>query len=107
MPRHNDPVSVRNIQVSITIRGRDLVEWRNEANRMGVSLSKVIWLRAQAGRPMPSEGHLAVAKELQRIGVNLNLATRALLRDGATASAMAVEDTLRAVAQVQDQLRAL
>lgn len=105
MPRHNDPDLARRIQVSITIRLKDLLAWREEANRMGVSLSKAIWIRAQAGRPLPSDGHLAVATALNRIGVNLNTAVKLLHREGT--SAMAVEETLRAVAAIQEQLRAL
>lgn len=105
MPRRNDPESARCIQVCITIRPKDLIEWRTEANRIGVSLSKVIWIRAQAGRPLPSDGHLAIATALTRIGGNLNQAVRLLHREGA--SAFAVEETLRAVAEIQEQLRAV
>lgn len=104
MPRHNDPESARCVQVSVTIRTSDMWTWRDEANRMGVSLSKVIWLRAVAGKPMPSEGHLAMARELAKIGNNLNQAVRLMWREGATSSAMAVENTLRACAELQERL---
>lgn len=104
MPRHNDPRNTRCVQVSITIRADDMRNWRDEANRLGVSLSKIIWLRAVAGKPMPSDGHLAMARELAKIGNNLNQAVRLMWREGATSSAMAVENTLRACAELQERL---
>lgn len=104
MPRHNDPANTRCVQVSITIRADDLRNWQNEANRLGVSLSKMIWLRAVAGKPMPSDGHLAMARELARIGSNLNQAVRLMWREGASSSALAVENTLRACAEIQERL---
>jgi hypothetical protein len=107
MPRHKDPDNVRCVQISITVRPKDIYAWRAEGNRLGCSLSKVIWLRALAGKPLPSEGHLAVAAALGRIGNNLNQAVRRLNLEGACSSAMAVEETLRAVAEIQEQLRAL
>ena len=104
MPRHNDPRNTRCVQVSITIRADDMRNWRDEANRLGVSLSRVIWLRAVAGKPLPSEGHLAMARELAKIGNNLNQAVRLMWREGATSSALAVENTLRACAELQERL---
>lgn len=104
MPRHNDPRNMRCVQVSITIRADDLMQWRAEADRLGVSLSKMIWLRAVAGKPMPSDGHLAMARELAKIGNNLNQAVRLMWREGATSSALAVENTLRACADIQERL---
>ena len=70
---------------------------------MGISLSRAIWLRAQAGRPLPSEGHMALARELNRVGVNLNQAIRRLHSEGASSCA-AVEDTLRAVVEIRQVL---
>ena len=102
MPRHNNPESVRCVQVSITIRARDLMEWRAEANRLQCSLAKVIWLRAQASKPLPSQGHILLAESLNRVGLLLNQAVRRLHIEGA--SAEAVEDTLRAVVNIREEL---
>lgn len=99
MPRRRSIEAARTIQVTITVRPQDYVTWTQEANQMGISLSRAIWLRAQAGRPLPSEGHLALAKELNRIGVNLNMAVRRLNSEGATT--LAIEDTLRAVVEIR------
>ena len=106
MPRHNDVESVRCVQVSITIRTKDMMAWRLEAHRMGCSLSKVIWQRAVAGKEnqLPSEGLQSVARELGKIGNNLNQAVRLLWREGASSSATAVEETLRACAQIQERI---
>jgi hypothetical protein len=102
MPRHNNPESVRCVQVSITIRARDLTEWRAEANRLQCSLAKIIWMKARANTPLPSEGHMACAEALNRVGLLLNQAVRRLHIEGA--SAEAVEDTLRAVVNIREQL---
>lgn len=107
MPWHRDPEECRCVQVTITARVRDIKDWRREAEAMGISLSRAIWLRAQAGRPLPSEGHLALAKALGPIGNNLNQAVRALHHEGCVSSALAVEETLRAVACLQEELRRL
>ncbi len=101
-PRRVNREEARTIQVTITLRPVDYSQWSEEAGRMGISLSRAIWLRAQAGRPLPSEGHMALARELNRVGVNLNQAIRRLHSEGA--SCAAVEDTLRAVVEIRQVL---
>lgn len=107
MPWHRNPEECRCVQVTITARVQDIQEWRRDAEALGISLSKAIWLRAQAGRPLPSEGHLALAKTLGPIANNLNQAVKWLHRANEVSRAVAVEETMRAVACLQEELRRL
>ncbi len=110
MPRRNNPEDARCVQVSITVRPRDIHEFRRDAAALGVSLSRAIWLRAVNGREDGRERlqgiqTLEARQILSRIGNNLNQAVRLMHQEGAYSSSMAVESTLQAVAELQEQLQ--
>lgn len=114
MPRRNNPEDARCVQVSITVRPRDIHEFRRDAAALGVSLSRAIWLRAVNGRgdgQNQEQGRLQGIQTLEarqilsKIGNNLNQAVRLMHQEGAYSSSMAVESTLQAVAELQEQLR--
>jgi hypothetical protein len=72
VPRRKDPSQARSVEISVFIREMDFDNLVHEASLRRLSLSRHAFNRIMATQPIPSEGNLALAKELGRLGNNLN-----------------------------------
>lgn len=102
MPRRTDSNEARVVQVSFLARKEDLDAWRAEAKRLGISLSRCLWLRAVRAQAPPTDTQREIAAQLPRLGVNLNQAVRRLHCEGASVEAVA--ELLQAVRDLQMRL---
>lgn len=102
MPRRRDMSEARTVQVTVAIRPRDHSSWVQEARARKMSLSRLIYIRARAAEPLPSTGALAIAKELGRIGVNLNQVVHLLHKDGINHENIA--EVYGLVSQIQERV---
>jgi|GEM_PF-3215283 len=102
MPRRNDPRKARSIQVCVAVRPEDREQWRTEAKAQGISLSRLIYIRARVNAPMKSSGELALARELGRIGINLNKFVKIMHSNGLNPDVVA--EALAVVWQIQERL---
>ena len=102
MPRWRDQCNARTIQISLSIRPEDRDQWLADAKAQKISLSRLIYVRARANGPLPSPGEMALAKELGRVGNNLNQLVKLLHSNGINPSAVA--ETLAVVWSIQERL---
>lgn len=102
MPRRNNPEMARSRQVTVAVTPADARRWREEATAMRTSLSALIYARARAGAPLPSPEKLALARELGRIGNNLNQLVKVLHTHGLVPDQVA--QVLATVWQIQKTL---
>lgn len=102
MPRRNDPSQARSAEISVFVRNCDFENLVKEAHIRRISLSRYLYHRIMATAPIPSEGNLALARELGRLGNNLNQCIR-LWHSHGYCTAVA-EESLKAVADLNRML---
>jgi hypothetical protein len=102
MPRRKNPEDGRTARISVSVRFVDYIEWNLEAISKKMSVSRLLYIRAMATKPMPSAGHLELAKQLGRLGVLLNQAMRQIHAEGLDATNLA--EVLSLTHQIRQRL---
>lgn len=103
MPRWNSPSQARIKKVTISIRTADKDLWSREATVQGMSLSRWIYVRARSsGVVVGGTSDPELAKQLGRLGVNLNQLLRLFHSHGISS-----EDAGKALELVHDIQRSL
>ena len=91
-------------QFSIRISEQDLETIRRKAAQAHMSQSDYVISCCLGKKIIILDGLKEVLRQQKAIGNNLNQAVRLMWREGASSSAMAVENTLRACAEIQERL---
>jgi len=104
MPRWNLPREARTQKVIVSVRPIDKSAWKEQAEAMGVSVSRLVYLLARAAGPLPGPGSRdpQLSRELGALGSNLNQLVRIFHGHGMNAESAA--DALSLVHEIQQRL---
>lgn len=104
MPRRRDPSQARTRRVIVCFSSDEVKALRELAKEARTTLARLIYVRSWVRRPPPAPENLEVAKELSRLGVNLNQIAHRVNADPGDADAKALREE---IAEVVERISAL